>query len=243
MHFLLESARTTGDAETALAAAQKLPGITSDEVSAAVPWVQLIDAALYFAHAQFSPPATTLALLDPGDALPYVKAAWHYARGVAHAAGGDAEAARAEIAALRALADEPDWSGMVDAGVPAPDLIALAGHVVEGRIARAADTAEAVDAFRRAVEIQDALPYMEPPFWYYPVRQSLGAALLEAGRAEEAEGVFQEGLDKSPNNAWLLYGLGRAQTARGAAEAAATTKKRFEAAWQGGSDDLALSRL
>lgn len=244
VHFLLESARMTGDAGTALAAAQKLPGVTSAAVSAAIPWVQLIDAAPYFAHAQFSPPATTLALADPGDDLPYVKAAWHYARGVAHAESGDAGAARAEIRALRALAAERDWSGMLEGGVPARELLELAAQVIEGRVARADGAPQAaVAAFRRAVEIQDALPYLEPPYWYYPVRQSLGASLLEAGRPEEAERVFREGLEAHPNHAWLLYGLQHAQAARGDSEGAAATKQRFEAAWQGVPEGPTLSRL
>jgi len=244
VHFLLESARTTGDADTALAAAAKLPGVTSEAVSAAIPWVQLIDAAPYFAHAQFSPPATVLALPDPGDGLLYVKAAWHYARGVAHAGAGDAPAARAEIAALRALAEERDWSALVAGGVPAPELLALAGHVIEGRIARAAgDPEAAASAFRRAVAIQDGLPYLEPPYWYYPVRQSLGAALLEAGRTEEAERVFRAGLAAHPDHAWLLYGLHRAQAARGDAQAAAATRERFAAAWQGPPNGPDLANL
>lgn len=244
VHFLLESARMTGDGGTSLAAAEKLPGITSDEISEAIPWVQLIDAAPYFAHAQFSAPATILALPEPGDRLPFVKAAWHYARGVAHAERGDAEAGRAEIEALRALAEDRDWSGMTEGGVPAPDLLALARHVIAGRIARATgDSEAAVRAFRRAVAIQDAIPYMEPPYWYYPVRQSLGAALLEAGSAEEAQRVFRKGLDAHPNHGWLLYGLHRAQAARGDTEAAAATKKRFEDAWRGEPGGPDLSRL
>jgi tetratricopeptide (TPR) repeat protein len=244
VHFLLESARMTGDAETTLAAAEKLPDITSDEVSAEIPWVQLIDAAPYFAHAQFSAPATILALSDPGDRLPFVKVAWHYARGVAHAEGGDAKAARAEVDAIGKLAEEHDWSGMIEGGVPVPDLLALASHVITGRIARATgDPEAAVRAFQRAVAIQDALPYLEPPYWYYPVRQSLGAALLEAGRAEEAQAVFRKGLDAHPNHAWLLYGLYRAQAARGDADGAAATRERFEAAWQGEPGGPDLSRL
>jgi tetratricopeptide (TPR) repeat protein len=244
VHFLLESARMTGDAATALAAAEKLPGVTSEEVSEAIPWVQLIDAAPYFAHAQFSPPATILALEDPGDALPYVNAAWHYARGVAQAEAGNTDAARTEIAALRALAEERDWTGMVDGGVPAPELLALASYVVEGRVASASgDTAAAVRAFEHAVEIEDGLPYMEPPYWYYPVRQSLGAALLADGRAEEAEAVFRRGLAVHPHHAWLLYGLQRAQAENGDEAGAAATKARFDAAWQGTAGGPALSSL
>jgi tetratricopeptide (TPR) repeat protein len=234
----------SGDGATALDAAAKLPEVTSEEISRAIPWVQLIDAAPYFAHAQFSPPETVLALPDPGDGLPYVQAAWRYARGVARAEQGDAEGARAESAALERMAAAHDWSGMVEGGVPAPELLALARHVIEGRIARAAGDAEAAAAsFRRAVEIQDALPYLEPPYWYYPVRQSLGAALLAAGRAEEAERVFRKGLEATPNHAWLLYGLHRALAAQGRTEAAATAKERFESAWLGEPGGPDLSRL
>jgi tetratricopeptide (TPR) repeat protein len=173
-----------------------------------------------------------------------VKAAWHYARGVAHAESGDAKGARAEIEALHAMAEETDWSGMIEGGLPAPELLALQRHVIEGRLARAEDRAdEAVEAFQRAVAIQDGLPYLEPPYWYYPVRQSLGAALLEAGRAEEAEQVFRKGLEANPNHAWLLYGLHRAQAARGRAEEAAATKERYEAAWRGDPGGPDLSRL
>jgi tetratricopeptide (TPR) repeat protein len=244
IHFLLESARMTGDAKTVLAAAEKLPGTTSAEISAAIPWVQLIDAAPYFAHAQFSPPDTTLALPDPGDDLPIVKAAWHYARGVALAMRGEADAAQSEVAALRSLADDRDWSAIVESGVPAPEILALAQHVMKGRIAQAGgDAKAAVEAFQRAVEIQDALPYLEPPYWYYPVRQSLGAALLEAGRPEEAERVFRRGLAQHPHHAWLLYGLHRAQQAQGETDAADATKARFRAAWQGAPDGPALSLM
>jgi Flp pilus assembly protein TadD len=75
------------------------------------------------------------------------------------------------------------------------------------------------------------------------LRQSLAAALLEAGRTEEAERVFRKGLDANPNHAWLLHGLYRAQAARGDAEAAAATKERFQAAWRGEPAGRDLSRL
>jgi len=57
-----------------------------DEVARGIALVQPVKAAPYFAHALFSPSATVLALPDPGDAIPYVKAMWHYARGIAYAA-------------------------------------------------------------------------------------------------------------------------------------------------------------
>ncbi len=184
VHFLLESARLAGDGATTLDAADKLSEVTSLNVAAQVPWVQLIVAAPYFAHAQYGDPAAALAVADPGDDLPYVKAMWHCMRGVAHATAGDTAAARQEAEAIRTLAETTDFTGLIAGGVPAPDLLELARQMVLGRIAQAeGDHDSAAAAFEQAVAIQDTLPYLEPPYWYYPVRQSLGAALLRAGRA------------------------------------------------------------
>ncbi|MDX6750212.1 hypothetical protein SH611_10380 [Geminicoccaceae bacterium 1502E] len=242
VHFLLESARLAGDAETALEAAEKLPGVMSDEVARVLPWVEIIKAAPYFAHAQFSPPATTLALPEPGSGFPYVTAMWHYARGVAQAMAGDAAAAREEIASIEAIAKETDWSHMTDGGVPAPELLELARHLVTGRIAQAQGRFEdAVAAFDEAAALQDSLPYLEPPYWYYPVHQSLGAALLQAGHPIEAEAVFERGLLDFPNNAWSLWGLVQARKARGDEAGAAATEALFRKAW--GGDARAMPEL
>jgi tetratricopeptide (TPR) repeat protein len=244
VHFLLESARMAGDGETALEAADKLPMAMSDEVAHALPWVEIIKAAPYFAHAQFSAPGVTLDIPDPGSDFPYVKAMWHYARGVAQAAQGDPEAARAEADVIAQFGEMTDWNHMIDGGVPAPDLLRLARHVIAARVAQAeGDYAGAVTEFEQAVAIQDALPYLEPPYWYYPVRQSLGAALVQAGRPDEAERVFLESLLEAPNNGWALYGLMQAQEAIGDEASAAQTAKLLESAWAGDEASLDLSRL
>lgn len=244
VHFLLESARMAGDGETALAAADKLPRAMSDEVARALPWVEIIKAAPYFAHAQFSPPATALAVPAPGDGFPYVTAMWHYMRGVTAAAAGDTAGAQAEADAIARIRAATDWTHMTGGGVPAPDLLQLAGHVVAGRIAQAEGRHDAaVGAFEQAVAIQDTLPYLEPPYWYYPVRQSLGAALLQAGRAEAAARVFQESLIRLPNNAWALYGLRESQQAQGDEAAAARTADLLDRAWAGEEMRLELGRL
>jgi tetratricopeptide (TPR) repeat protein len=83
VHFVLASAQMAGDGPTVIAAAEKLRGLIPDEVARGIALVQPVKAAPYFAHALFSPSATVLALPDPGDAIPYVKAMWHYARGIA----------------------------------------------------------------------------------------------------------------------------------------------------------------
>jgi tetratricopeptide (TPR) repeat protein len=244
VHFLLESARMVGDGPTALAAADKLPRIMSDEVSAELPWVQVINAAPYYTHAQFSPPETTLSIQDPGDWFPYVRAMWHYARGVAQAARGDAQAARDEAMAMVGIAERTDFTQITSAGVPAPDVVRLASRVVDGRAAQAeGDYDAAATAFRDAAAIQDGLPYTEPPYWYYPVRQSLGAVLLQAGKPAEAEGMFRAALRQYPNSAWALYGLKEAQMAQGNTTAAATTQRQLDAVWEGKRRDVALSML
>src|SRR5205823_550157 len=69
----------------------------------------------------------------------------------------------------------------------------------------------------RAVAIQDRLDYIEPPAWFYPVRQSLGAALLQAGRSADAEAVYREDLRYYPNNGWSLFGLAQSLRAQGRA--------------------------
>lgn len=244
VHFLLESARMAGDGPTALAAAEKLPSVLSEDVAARVPWVQLIKAAPFFAHAQFSEPQEILSVADPGDRFPYVRAMWHYARGVAHAAAGETKAAQAEADAIARIAEDADFQPLIDGGVPAPDLLRLARLIVAGRVAQAGgDDDAAIAAFEEAAAIDRALPYLEPPFWYYPVDQSLGAALLRAGRAEEAEAAFRRALARYPGNAWAVYGLREAAERRGDRTAAADADRLLRQKWLGPDEGPALSRL
>lgn len=234
IHFALVSAQMAGDAERMVWAAERLDGKIPDEVAAEVGWIQAILPAPYLAHAQFSPPEVVLGLADPGDDFPFVKAMWHYARGVAHAQAGDLDAARAAAAQISEINRTADFEMLMAWLVPAPDILRIARHVLEGRIAQAGgDRERAIQEFEVAVQIQDSLPYMEPEYWYYPVRQSLGAALLTAGRAEEATEVFQAALMEAPNNGWALYGLMQAQQAEGDQVASAATEKLFTKAWAG----------
>ena len=198
VHFVLASAQMAGDGPTVIAAAEKLRGLIPDEVARVIALVQPVKAAPYFAHALFSPSATVLALPDPGDAIPYVKAMWHYARGVASAAQGDFSAAKAEANAIAAL-EGGDFTLLNASGVPAKDVLALARTVIEARVAqRQGDKAAAIERFERAAALQDGLPYMEPPYWYYPVRQSLAVALMQAGPTRRRGGAVQARAEARP---------------------------------------------
>jgi tetratricopeptide (TPR) repeat protein len=236
IHFALMSAFMAGDAERALWAANRLEGKVQDEVAAEIGWIQLIKQGPYFTHAHLSDPDTVLAIADPGDGFPLVKAMWHYARGVAFAGKGEVDAARREAAQIAEISarHDPDETYPPDIALVANDTMAIARHVVEARIAEAeGDLGRAIAELETAVQIQDSLAYLEPPFWYYPVRQSLGAMLLMAGRAADAEDVLRRSLVDAPNNGWALYGLMEAQKAQGDGMAAAVTEQLFDKAWAG----------
>jgi hypothetical protein len=110
------------------------------------------------------------------------------------------------------------------------EMFAVAAEVLAGRLA--ASPAEAVPHWRRAVELQDAFVYDEPPAWYYPIRESLGGALLRAGKAAEAEAVFREGLRRSPRNGRMLFGLREALKSQKNTVAAEWVEREFQEAWK-----------
>ena len=109
------------------------------------------------------------------------------------------------------------------------DVLALAGEIIAARLS--ATPAESLPHWEKAVGIQDALIYDEPPAWYYPVRESLGAALVRAGRGAEAEKVFREGLKRSPRNGWMLFGLIESLKAQGKSDGMDELKRELDAAW------------
>jgi tetratricopeptide (TPR) repeat protein len=244
IHFVLVSAQLLGDKATVLAAADKLDGWFGNDVAAAVPIAQPIKAAPYFAWAQFADADKLVALPAPTGAPPYVEAMWHYARGVGLAAKGDAAGARGEAGKIEALEKTSDWSTMDAFAIPARDVLRVAQNVVLARAAQAkGDTTEAITYFQAAAGVQDSIPYMEPPLWYYPVRQSLGAALLKAGRAKEAADQFRAALDGARKSAWALFGLREAAKATGDTATEEQAADAFAKSWRGDAGFLSLERL
>ncbi len=244
VHFMLASAMMAGDGEVAIAAAEKLRNLIPDEVARGIAMVHPIKAAPYFAHAQFSAPDTILALPDPGDDIPYAQAMWRYARSLAATAKGDYTGAEAEANAIGGIANRDDFSALTAVGIPALEVLKLARTLALGRLAQAqGDSQAAIAAFEEAATLQDALPYTEPPFWYYPVRQTLGAALLQAGRLDEAEAQFKRALQRAPNNGWSYFGLAKVYALRGNAAAAQQAEENLAKTWVGNPSLLQLSKL
>lgn len=244
IHFVMVSALMGGDAKTALEAAAKLDKSLPAELVREFSGMQPVKAAPYFSHVQFSSPETLVRLPDPGNELVLVKAMWHYARAIGFTRQGALDQARREIDAIAAIERSADFKPIAAWGVPAQDITKTAQAVARGRLAEAqGDTAGAIAAFRQAIAIQDTLPYTEPPYWYYPVRQSLGALLLRAGQLDEAESVLRESLARTPSNGWALRGLMEVYRKRGDSAALAAAQKRFDTTWLGAKKGPDLARL
>lgn len=244
VHFLLTSAQMMGDAHLIVTQAAKLEQILDVETGRDLYWVQSIYAAPYFAYAQYGSPAAILARTREPHPLDYVNAMRHYARAVAFAQTRDGAAFEAEVAAMEGLAASPGVTAMVANGFPADAILGVALATAKGREALAAGrSGDAIAHFTRAAELQHAIPYAEPPFWYYPVEQSLGAAYYQAGRYTEAKQAFRAALFAAPNSALALYGLEQTERKLGNRLEAAAAKQAFDAVWRGEDGWLAMGRL
>jgi tetratricopeptide (TPR) repeat protein len=244
VHFIVTSAQMGGDLPTAISEAKRLASIVDAGTASQLAWVQAINAAPYFATLQFASPAEVLALPEPDPRLDYVKGIRHYVRAVAYAQQHNQRGFDAELAELKRVGSSANLKPMVDQGMPAPDLLALAEHVALGKQASFRGRhLQAADHFRKAIEIEDRIAYMEPPWWYYPVNQSLGAALYRAGKYEEARQAFTAALAKYPNNGWALYGLAMAERAQGRPAQAAAARAALNRAWLGDYRWLKMERI
>lgn len=244
IHFIVTSAQMAGDMGTAIREARRLRTVLDPETSARIAWIQAIDAAPYFAMAQFAEPDAILAIPAPDARLAYPAAMRHYARAVAYAELRDRAGFDLEIAAMARIGSSGALDDMIAQGVPADELIGLATRVARGRFALLSGrTEDAIAFYREATAIEGRLPYQEPTYWYYPVRQSLGAALFEAQRYSEASDAFRAALTQAPNNGWALYGLSRSEAAQGRRLEAAAAEKALGKAWLGDRRWLRMDRL
>jgi tetratricopeptide (TPR) repeat protein len=245
IHFVMVSAMMGGDGPTALLAADKLDKAIAPEVAKMFAILQPVKSAPYAAHVQFSDPDTILTLPPAPKELLLVDAMYHYARAVAFAEKKDAAGAKAEIAILAKMeTQEEDLKPFAEWQVPAKEIVQTARFVATGRLAAAqGDLDGAAKAYEDAIFIEDTLSYMEPPYWYYPVRQSLGAIRLRQGRFDEAEKAFRDSLARVRNNGWVLAALMQTYEKKGDAKARDATKAAFNRTWFGDKKGPDLARL
>lgn len=236
IHFVLVSAQMGGDGPTAIDAARKLDASLSDAVVAQFAVLEPIKAAPYLAHAQFSAPATIMALKVPPKEQVLATALAHYARALAFAADQDTGGAQREIDAIAAIEQQAEFKPYTDWGVPGREIVQVARLVAGARLADAqGDLPGAAKAYEQAVAIEDALAYMEPPFWYYPIRQSLGSVYLRQGKLDAAEQALRDSLVRVRSNGWALAGLAEVYKRKGDVKAEATARQAYQRAWLGGA--------
>jgi len=187
-----------------------------------------------------------LALTSPPADHPVEVAWWHFARGVALARTGKADAAAQErIALAETSAKIPAEALFGGTGLEsAKTVLALTAIVLDARIAAAnGSPADAIRLWTNAVAAADKIPYDEPPIFFYPVRESLGAALLLAGKAADAERVFRDDLVRHPRNARSLFGLHESLVKQGKSADAEWVKRAFDEAWKDADTTLTIDSL
>jgi tetratricopeptide (TPR) repeat protein len=158
---------------------------------------------------------------------------WHWSRGLAFANQGKAKEANTELEEVKKAAADPSVAKLdIFGGNTLDKLLAVADEFLAGEIAaRQKKFPPAITHFQKAVELEDALRYSEPPDWPIPAREWLGATLLAAGRPAEAEKVYRQNLDRHRDNGWGLSGLAKALNAQGKQQEAADARQRFDKAW------------
>ena len=226
-----------GNYARALQAACDLAG--SHSMMAANPRQQRLPA-MWLVHKDFGKWQALLAEPAPPPERAYLNGAWHYFRGSAFTGLGEIKKAESELEALATTSRDPALKDVLSGANSAGPILAMLCRALSGEIAKArGQRGEAVLAFEQAVRMQDALYFNEPPDWPQSMRLYLGAALLDAGRAKDAEGVYREELRDLRDNGWALFGLWQSVRAQGRIAEAKELREQFDRAWK--NADVVLS--
>lgn len=240
VHFLWYAMSLEGRSEEALIAARRAVQLAHHGATEADRFLPLPHLILL----RFGRMDAILGEAPPPRLTPFVEAIVHFCRGSALAAKGDREGALGEHSELHALLGSAELMAQDSPNLPASALVALADKALSADIALLeGQRAEGIAALQEAVQMEDALPYMEPPFWSLPMRHRLGAALLEGNEPEQAEAVYRRDLEIQPNNGFSLFGLSQSLRAQGKDAQAGEVDARFRASWVRGDVVLTSSRF
>jgi tetratricopeptide (TPR) repeat protein len=241
-HMLAYASMMQGQSLKASATVKEmLASVPEDFIKQAAAFVDGFFSLPYELHVRFGQWDDMLTEPKPRDEFPVSNALWHYARGVAFAAKGQVEPAKVEQEEFRKAVKHIPPTTVVGKNL-AVSLFGVAEKMLDGEILyREGKVDEAIAALRESAKREDNLRYIEPPDWIQPVRHALGAALLESGRAAEAEQVYRDDLAHYPNNGWSLFGLARALKEQGKQAEALAIKQQFDKAWEHADVKLASS--
>jgi hypothetical protein len=242
--FIWQSAAMQGRSAETVRAAREFASNAPAEMIKQMPDMETAPVAPIVALVRFGRWDEVLAYPAPPSEWTYTSGVWRYARGRAFNGKGQADLAVGELRALEAILQSVPPERTVAFFFRLKNVLQLAANLLAGEIAaKAGDFTTAERLLRAAVAEQDSHWFTEPPPWYFPVRQSLGAVLLQAGRPGEAEQVYREDLRRNPGNGWSLYGLAASLRAQGKTAEAAQVDESFRKAWAQADVTLTASRF
>lgn len=244
LHFLWWSAASDGQAAVAIESARATASKVDDTALAQMPMLAGFRVVPYWAYLRFGRWNEMLAEPEPPASSVFLRAAWHYGRGQAFVATGRVAEAKVELDRLVALLPDPSLDAPLFSPNTGRSVLAIGPALLGGEIAAAeGEFDRAIADLERAVRVEDGLAYTEPAEWHTPPRLALGAILLEAGRASEAETVFWEDLKRNRESGWALYGVLQALRAQKKDDQAAVVEARFRAAWMRADVTLTAARF
>ena len=233
IHFLWAASTMEGRSSLSIESALKVAKYVGPEQIRQFPVVEFFHTVPLLSYVRFGKWEEILSYSMPAPEFKYSLGIYHYARGIALSNLGKKEDALKELSYIKPLKDTQEISNLVKAGQPSLKLLEIAENLLQGQIDFMEGNFESsINSFKQAVALQDDLPYTEPPFWYYPTRQSLGRVLIEAGKLEEAEAVFKKDLEDYPRNGWSMFGLYKVLEIQGKTEEAKQYKDKFDIIWQ-----------
>jgi hypothetical protein len=242
LHFKIYGAMFLGQIKPALAAANELQNLLSEEVvRPSADWLESYYAMKFHVLVRFGMWDEIISQEPPKDTELYcfTTALTYYAKTIAYAATNLIDEAEGQKELFfKAIKAVPETRVLFNN--LCIDILAIAAEMLEGEVAyRKKEYNKSFDHLRKAVYLDDGLPYEEPWGWMQPVRHALGALLLEQDKIEEAEDVYRAdlGIDgklgrpcQNPDNVWSLHGLHECLKRRGAHTEARFIKQRLDLA-------------
>jgi tetratricopeptide (TPR) repeat protein len=244
IHFIWASATMEGKSKVAIEAAKKTAAKVPGKLMASIFPLQEFYMLPMYSLLRFGKWNEALTLPYPGKEFRHASAMWHYARGMAYAAQGRIDMAEKEWHVLDSLSKDTSLDTCYASQNSTSRVLAIANRMVGGVLEnRKKNYPEAIRMLKEAAQLEDDLRYDEPRSWHHPVRQTLGAVLLEANLPAEAEVVYLEDLKVNRENGWSLFGLQQSLQMQGKKEEALKAEQRFKKAWANADVKLTASRF
>jgi len=242
LYFLSRAYALEGRFSNALRAAEELRCFYSPHFFT-MPDLEYYEPAVLFTLLRFHRWNEILDLKAPVSEMKISTLLWHFGKSMAYSALGDVKNAQTEQKIF--LEEKFKIPDSTKFGYnQAKNVLQLAEYQLNAKIAEMNnDSTLAIEWLSKAVDLQDQLYYNEPPDWYFPLRESLGALLLKDKQYQKAERVFNTDLEKHPLNGRSLFGLWKSLEAQAKHADAYWIKQEFDTAWKYSDTPLTIQDL